>query len=37
MDPSAILPEIRKRAFVDLSPDFGPNKPHPTAGAICVG
>ena len=35
--PERDLPEIRKRAFVDLSPDFGPNKPHPTAGAICVG
>ena len=35
--PERDLPEVRKRAFVDLSPDFGPNKPHPTAGAICVG
>ena len=35
--PERDLPEVRKRAFVDLMPDFGPNKPHPTAGAICVG
>lgn len=35
--PERDLPEIRKRAFVDLLPDFGPKKPHPTAGAICVG
>ena len=35
--PERDLPEVRKRAFVDLSPDFGPNKPHPKAGAICVG
>lgn len=35
--PERDLPEIRKRAFVDLTPDFGPSKPHPTAGAICVG
>jgi glutamate formiminotransferase / 5-formyltetrahydrofolate cyclo-ligase len=31
------LPEIRRRAFVDLAPDVGPTDPHPTAGAICVG
>lgn len=35
--PERDLPEIRKRAFVDLMPDFGPTEPHPTAGAICVG
>jgi len=35
--PERDLPEIRKRAFVDLEPDFGPKSPHPTAGAICVG
>jgi glutamate formiminotransferase len=35
--PERDLPEVRKRAFVDLTPDFGPNKPHSTAGAICVG
>lgn len=31
------LPEVRRRAFVDLAPDHGPAAPHPTAGAICVG
>ena len=35
--PERDLPEVRKRAFVDLTPDFGPNESHPTAGAICVG
>lgn len=31
------LPELRKGAFVDFLPDFGPPKPHPKAGAIAVG
>lgn len=31
------LPDVRRRAFVDLSPDVGPDRPHPSAGAICVG
>ncbi len=31
------LPEIRRRAFVDLAPDRGPPTPHPTAGAVAVG
>jgi glutamate formiminotransferase / 5-formyltetrahydrofolate cyclo-ligase len=31
------LPELRRRAFVDLAPDVGPRDPHPSAGAICVG
>jgi glutamate formiminotransferase len=31
------LPEVRRRAWHDLSPDVGPVAPHPTAGAICVG
>lgn len=31
------LPEVRKRAFVDLAPDLGPLEPHPTAGAVAVG
>lgn len=35
--PERDLPEIRRRAFIDLTPDFGPNQAHPTAGAICVG
>jgi glutamate formiminotransferase len=31
------LPEVRRRAFVDLAPDTGPDQPHPTAGAVAVG
>jgi glutamate formiminotransferase len=28
---------VRRRAFVELSPDAGPAVAHPTAGAACVG
>lgn len=35
--PERTLPEIRRHAFVDLSPDAGPAAPHPSAGAIAVG
>ena len=35
--PERTLPHIRKHAFVDLAPDFGPSTPHPLAGAMCVG
>ena len=35
--PERTLPEVRRRAFVDLEPDTGPLTPHPTAGAACVG
>jgi len=35
--PERSLPEVRRRAFVDLDPDSGPARPHPTAGATCVG
>lgn len=35
--PERTLPDVRRRAFVDLAPDVGPDAPHPTAGAICVG
>ena len=35
--PEQTLPDIRKRAFVDLSPDMGPPVPHQRAGAMCVG
>ncbi len=35
--PQRPLPEVRRRAFVDLAPDTGPPAPHPTAGACCVG
>ena len=35
--PERSLPEVRRRAFVDLVPDSGPAQPHPTAGAVAVG
>ena len=35
--PERTLPELRRRAFVDLRPDTGPARPHPTAGACAVG
>lgn len=35
--PERTLPEVRRRAFTDLSPDAGPGRPHPTAGATAVG
>lgn len=31
------LPFIRKGAFRDVSPDYGPLRPHPTAGGCVVG
>lgn len=31
------LPQLRKGAFIDFQPDFGPPNPHNTAGAIAVG
>ena len=31
------LPFIRREAFRTLMPDFGPDRPHPTAGAAVVG
>ncbi len=31
------LPEVRRSAFTALQPDFGPQAPHPTAGACAVG
>lgn len=36
-DEQRRLPEVRRRAFVDLMPDHGPHHPHPTAGACAVG
>lgn len=36
-DGAPSLPEVRRRAFVDLAPDEGPARPHPTAGAVAVG
>ena len=35
--PERSLPEIRQRAFGELRPDFGPARPHLSAGACCVG
>jgi len=35
--PERSLPEVRRRAFVDLLPDYGPLAPHPTAGSCAVG
>jgi glutamate formiminotransferase len=35
--PDRSLPDIRRRAFVDLFPDHGPGLPHPSAGATAVG
>lgn len=34
---SRTLPEIRRCAFTSLTPDTGPPRPHPTAGASAVG
>ncbi len=35
--PDRSLPEIRRGAFATVVPDTGPRRPHPTAGATCVG
>ena len=35
--PERSLPEVRKQAFTTLSPDLGPPRPHPRAGASCLG
>ena len=35
--PERTLPDVRRRAFDELAPDVGPRRPHPTAGATCVG
>ncbi len=35
--PERTLPDVRRGAFGDLSPDFGRDRPHPTAGAVVVG
>ena len=35
--PERTLPEIRRRAWVELAPDVGPDEAHPSGGAICVG
>jgi glutamate formiminotransferase len=31
------LPEVRHGAFTTFGPDTGPDRPHPTAGAVAVG
>ncbi|MBF6555054.1 MAG: glutamate formiminotransferase [Acidimicrobiales bacterium] len=35
--PERSLPEVRRSAFRPLTPDTGPRRPHPTAGATAVG
>ncbi len=35
--PERSLPDVRRRAWRTLSPDAGPDQPHPTAGAVAVG
>jgi glutamate formiminotransferase len=35
--PERSLPEIRRSAFENLEPDFGPPAPHASLGSICVG
>ena len=35
--PERSLPEVRRQAWRTLSPDTGPDSPHPTAGASAVG
>lgn len=35
--PERSLPDVRRLAFRSLDPDFGPLRPHPTAGATAVG
>jgi glutamate formiminotransferase len=35
--PGRTLPEVRRSAFAELAPSAGPARPHPTAGAVCVG
>ena len=37
-DPAArSLPDVRRDAFRERHPDFGPSEPHPAAGAVAVG
>jgi glutamate formiminotransferase len=31
------LPDVRRHAFKELAPDFGPDRPSPTLGAVAVG
>lgn len=36
-DGNRTLPQLRRHAFGDIPPDFGPRHPHPSAGATMVG
>ncbi len=35
--PAPTLPELRRSAWRSAWPDLGPRRPHPSAGAACVG
>ncbi len=35
--PERTLPDVRRHAFRDLAPTTGPERPHPSAGAMAVG
>jgi len=35
--PERSLPDVRRGAFAELAPDFGPSVPHPSAGAVAIG
>lgn len=35
--PERTLPDVRRGAFTTLSPTTGPDRPHPSAGAVAVG
>ncbi len=35
--PERQLPAVRREAFKSLLPDLGPSRPHPSAGATCIG
>jgi glutamate formiminotransferase len=35
--PERSLPDVRRGAFTTLRPSYGPQEPHPTAGACAVG
>jgi len=35
--PERSLPQVRKEAWHSLPPDFGPSRPHKTAGSVAVG
>ena len=35
--PERSLPQVRRHAFTSLAPTAGPDRPHPSAGAVSVG